>query len=216
MTPACLRSHSHTTPTRHRRARSATIFRASRTRVAEIFSVQNSLLDVGSLPAWQLWPCQKQPLTNMTAHREGKTRSGLPGRSRRCTLYRYPRACSALRRNSSGFVSFDLTAAIMRLRVLGQTISIVLHYPIQRRGALFNRKAGRDATGGAQRASLAEAAAGWRALRGMSRAHLAHDKIGRSALTLKNEDAPTHAPWLNQPGCGDITAGHSGRHGSVL
>ena len=74
-------------------------------------------------PLWQRCWCQKQPLTKMIFLREGKTRSGLPGRSCRCNLKRYPIEWSSFRTTSSGEVSCDRTRAMIWLLFSLLTVS---------------------------------------------------------------------------------------------
>jgi hypothetical protein len=62
---------------------------------------------------------KKQPWTKIATLRPGITMSGFPGRSVRCSLYRRPISQSNLRTIISGFVFFDLIAAMLRLRCSG-------------------------------------------------------------------------------------------------
>jgi hypothetical protein len=59
----------------------------------------------------------------MTFRLLGKTRSGVPGRSGRCNLYRYPMPCTSLRTAISGVVSLDFTLRIARVRCAGVRLS---------------------------------------------------------------------------------------------
>ena len=52
------------------------------------------------------------------------TRSGHPGRSRRCSRYRYPLLCNSRRTITSGHVSFCRTAAIIFERTSGLRLSV--------------------------------------------------------------------------------------------
>jgi hypothetical protein len=77
--------------------------------------------------------CQKQPLTKIIFLRAQKTRSGVPGKSRRCSLYRKPIACTRLLTFLSGRVFALRIAAIQRLRCAGVRESTIrafqgLHY----------------------------------------------------------------------------------------
>lgn len=106
-------SHSHTTRTFHpRRRRAAAVFR-SRATLASNFDCQNRWRVLGVVerphPACR---CQKQPCTSTIFLSRGKTRSGVPGRSRRWRRKRYPNACESRRTNRSGFVFFPRTRAI--------------------------------------------------------------------------------------------------------
>ena len=103
-------SHSHTTSTRQPSLASAIRTRSSRRRLASNFAAQNSGRVVGMLALTQpRCLCQKQPWTNMTALRDGNTRSGVPGKDRRCRRNRYPSRWTKRLISSSGRVSVDLT-----------------------------------------------------------------------------------------------------------
>jgi hypothetical protein len=86
-------SHSQMTITRQPAARSCRFLRASRLVLASNFSRQNStrVLGIVALPH-KACLCQKHPCTKMTVLSLGSTRSGVPGRSLRCSLKRKPRA----------------------------------------------------------------------------------------------------------------------------
>ena len=77
------------------------------------------------LPHLHPCPCQKQPCTKTTLRREGNTMSGVPGRSRRWSLNRYPSRCRARRSASSGFVSLCPTFDIMYERRSAVTWSVI-------------------------------------------------------------------------------------------
>jgi hypothetical protein len=69
------------------------------------FATQKSVLLFGVVATLQpLCRCQKQPCTKTTVLCRGSTRSGLPGRSGRCSRYRSPLACRSLRSTISGLV----------------------------------------------------------------------------------------------------------------
>ena len=55
----------------------------------------------------------------------GSTTSGLPGKSRRCSLYRNPRRDSSRRTIRSGFVPRDLIRAMFQLRRGGVNLSAI-------------------------------------------------------------------------------------------
>ena len=80
-------SHSQMTNTSQSRALSDPRFDVSRAWLRPIFLAQYA----GRVETWavpQPCPCQKQPCTKMTLQRPGNTRSGEPGKSRRCSLNR--------------------------------------------------------------------------------------------------------------------------------
>lgn len=82
-------SHSHTTITRHPSRRSSETCRRSRTALLSSFRLQKTRLVAGMLrPFGHECRCQKHPWTKMTALSRGKTRSGVPGKSRRCSRKR--------------------------------------------------------------------------------------------------------------------------------
>ena len=89
------------------------------------FACQYSCLDVGLAAALHrsCW-CQKQPCTKITVRYLGKTMSGLPGRSLRCSLKRNPAPCRSRRTVSSGLVFWLFTAAIVLRRCSGVRTSI--------------------------------------------------------------------------------------------
>ena len=78
-------SHSHTTSTSHPRRRSAAKFLRSRWMFCSNFSRQYATRVFGVVVRVQpSWRCQKHPCTKIALRSLGKTRSGVPGRSRRC------------------------------------------------------------------------------------------------------------------------------------
>ena len=119
-----LASHSQMTMTRQPRARSASSLLRSRATFRENFCVQYATRDLG---IWanrhpMCW-CQKQPWTNTADRNLGKTRSGQPGRSLRCSRKRKPIRWAMRRTASSGAVSRPRIPAISSLRRLRSTIS---------------------------------------------------------------------------------------------
>ena len=89
-----------------------------------IFCFQNRTLEEGRCPREQGSPMPKHPLTNTTLRLEGNTRSGVPVKSFRCSLKRYPSRWSIDRIKSSGPVSRPRMRDIMRLRCSGGNMSI--------------------------------------------------------------------------------------------
>jgi hypothetical protein len=77
-------SHSQTTSAAHPNVFNARTLRLSRALFAANLSCQNFARVFGEVVLGQpLCRCQKQPCTNRTLRRFGKTKSGLPGKSRR-------------------------------------------------------------------------------------------------------------------------------------
>ena len=114
-----LSSHSHRTRQRQpERFKDSRCFE-SRWRLPLNFAFQNELLDFGRLDLrhFGCW-CQKHPWMNITLRRDGKTRSGFPGRFERCNRYRYPSRCSNRRTIISGPVSLLRTARMLSLRLI--------------------------------------------------------------------------------------------------
>src|SRR5258707_196855 len=110
-------SHSQMTSTFHFDAFSARIFRLSRALLAANFLHQKIDRTLGVVVFEQpLCRCQNQPWINSTLCRLGKTRSGLPGKSRRWRRKRYARECTTRRTIISGFVFLLRTLDIRRLR----------------------------------------------------------------------------------------------------
>ena len=96
-------SHSQIIATSHPKVSSSAFTFLSRMTLASNFPSQNSMLDLG-IDAL-LHPgcrCQKQPWMKMQRLNFRKTRSGVPGRSLRCSRYRSPKACANRLTRSSG------------------------------------------------------------------------------------------------------------------
>lgn len=121
-------SHSHTTNTCQPIALNCSSFIASRARFPSNFARQKSRFDFGMRVSAHAPPCmcQKQPCTNTIFRRLGKTRSGFPGRRLSCSRYLNPRAWSALRMLSSGFVSRSRMRAMRSERCSGESVSITV------------------------------------------------------------------------------------------
>lgn len=106
-------SHSHTTKTRQPSTSRDAFVRRSLATFASNLRVQASTLLFGVLvrrhPSWR---CQKHPCTKTTARNRGRTMSGVPAKSRRCSRNRSPSACNPLRSRSSGLVSRPRTRDI--------------------------------------------------------------------------------------------------------
>lgn len=116
---------------------SSDLFRLSRALFRSNFGPQNSGLDFGGLPMRQPWACQKQPLTKITFFRDGKTISGVPGKSFLYSLNRYPSAYSKRRTISSGAVFFPPIRAINALRLSLVLLSVMIRHPVGRPGGPF-------------------------------------------------------------------------------
>lgn len=117
-------SQPQTVRTFHPSSRSCFVTSWSRRLFFPIFCFQNRTLEEGRCPREQECPCQKHPLTNTTLRLEGNTRSGVPVKSFRCSLKRYPSRWSIDRIKSSGPVSRPRMRDIMRLRCSGGNMSI--------------------------------------------------------------------------------------------
>jgi hypothetical protein len=118
--------HSQTTITRHPALRSLEIAWRSRSAFRAIFSVQKSVRVDGILHNVQPWLCQKHPCAKITARRAGNTKSGRPGRSRRCKRKRRPLACKPLRSTISGFVSRPRIRLMFSRLCSGVKTSVIL------------------------------------------------------------------------------------------
>lgn len=109
--------HSHTISTRHPALRRAAAVRRSRATFASNLSDQKRIRDFGQYENLQpAWRCQKQPCTNMMVRYIGRTMSGEPGMSFRCTRNRYPSRWRVDLTISSGRVSVPLIRDMFRLR----------------------------------------------------------------------------------------------------
>lgn len=117
--------------------------RRSRARFPAIFSFQYRDCDFTlRVPSTQrLQPCQKQPWTNTHAPIAGNTRSGLPGRSRRCSRYRRPSRCRNRLTSSSGEVSWLRIRRIFSLRRSGVSVSTAPVYGSRRGESVFRSSA---------------------------------------------------------------------------
>jgi hypothetical protein len=125
-------SHSHITPVRHPKSANAALTRRSRSRVLRNLSSQKAARVLGQAARRQpSWRCQKQPFTNSTNRLDGKTRSGVPGRSRRCIRKRYPSACAIRRTVTSARVSTERTLLMLRLRVAASNRSTIKVFPTE-------------------------------------------------------------------------------------
>lgn len=110
-------SHSQIVITRQPALRRELSFRRSRATFCENFVDQKSTRDLG-MEAFEQpsCRCQKQPCTNITVRNFGKTISGDPGRSLRCSRNLSPSACSERLTIISGLVLVRPTDLIIRLR----------------------------------------------------------------------------------------------------
>ena len=109
-------SHSQTTATCQPNRINSAIFLSSRRRFSSSLVDQKPALLLGlRVPrSHSVQPCQKQPCTKTAVRCLGRTISGRPGRSRRCSRNLRPRACMAFRTAISGAVFCVRTAAIWR------------------------------------------------------------------------------------------------------
>ncbi len=120
-------AHSHTVRTRHPSSLSAVTARRSRATFPESLANQNAERVFGSVAF--LHPpciCQKQPWTKMAIRLDGRTMSGAPGKSLRCSRNRYPDAKSNLRMATSGRVFLPRMPDIIRLLDSGDTTSTMV------------------------------------------------------------------------------------------
>ena len=136
-------SHSHTTMSFHPNVISLMSFILSLSIFRSNFGFQYDFLDSGICPSRQICWCQKQPLTWIAALYLGKTISGAPGNCLRFNLYLKPRLNKALRRRSSGKVSFDRMALIIRERFSLDMMSGNWIFT-ELRGVLWNGREGSD------------------------------------------------------------------------
>lgn len=121
-----LTSHSQITWTCQPAERSFSVLLASLAALLEILEFQKStLLLERAIPYLQACPCQKQPLMKMILFRDGKARSGLPGKELLCKTYRKPSLCNVVLTIISGSVSLLRMRAISWLRWVGEIRSIV-------------------------------------------------------------------------------------------
>ncbi len=118
--------HSHTVNTVHPSRRSKDDAFRSRSTFWVNFFCQNFTRVAGVVAYRQpRWRCQKHPLTKMATRRVRSTTSGRPGRVPASSRNLSPAACKARRTANSGAVLLRRTAAIMRLRVFGSTMSLI-------------------------------------------------------------------------------------------
>jgi hypothetical protein len=121
--------HSHAIKTCQPSRLSWRIFFRSRCLFLSNFGLQKSSRDFGkraSLQRGSEWRCQKQPCINITFFKLGNTKSGMPGRLRRCNRYLNPMRCTRRRTNNSGFVSLPRMRLIRLLRCLGVSVSAMV------------------------------------------------------------------------------------------
>lgn len=123
-------SHSHTTITRHPKDSRRMRFRRSRSLLRCIFVCQNCMLLFGCTDSLQSWPCQKQPLTNMTVRYLGRTMSGDPGSRLSNKRNLNPLRKRNLLTINSGFVFFAWIRAMISLRFSGATVSAINDPPV--------------------------------------------------------------------------------------
>lgn len=129
--------HCQTVKTFHPRARSRRLSRASFLRLRSSFGNQKSSRDLGGRPIRHPCACQKQPLMKMAFRRDGKTMSGVPGKSRRWRRNRYPSEWIRRRTSNSGAVSFPPMRAISALRLALDRLSVMVPLSILGRGAIL-------------------------------------------------------------------------------
>lgn len=122
------RRHSQTTSTRQPSAFSDAVCSLSLMRVRVSLGSQYSRFDFGKPAIGQSvsgCQCQKQPLTKTIALWRGSTRSGAPGKSRRCRRNRWPRRCTIERTTSSGFMPRERIRDMHHERSSGLRLSAI-------------------------------------------------------------------------------------------
>lgn len=121
-------AHSQTVMTRQSSLIRAAEQAASLARFNVSLSIQKERRLLGTRKNRQSWcACQKQPLINIVARHLVSTRSGLPGRSRRCSRKRNPAANRPERTRRSGRVLLLRMPDIIRDRASGVTTSAIPH-----------------------------------------------------------------------------------------
>ena len=123
-------SHSQTSSNSHPLLSSSARTHLSRCWFAVNLACQKSTRDFGVAVSRQPCRCQKQPWTNTIVFHLGNKRSGFPGSFESCSLMRSPRPCAIDLTTSSGVVSLQRIALIMRLRCEGETMSMSTEPPI--------------------------------------------------------------------------------------
>lgn len=117
-------AHSQTVMTFQPFSTKAVMQAVSLVRLASSFLVQKERRLLGIRKNLQSGcACQKHPLTKTTVRHLVSTRSGLPGRSRRCSRKRNPAANRAERTSFSGRVFLPRMPDIIRERTSGVTTS---------------------------------------------------------------------------------------------
>lgn len=116
-------SHSQITTTFHPSFLSSALTRASRALLVANLAIQYGVRGGVALPQPGCW-CQKQPCIKTAICRRGSTKSGVPGRSRRCNRNRRPRAWAARLTRSSGVVFLPPTRDINHDRLCGVSRSV--------------------------------------------------------------------------------------------
>jgi len=124
--PSC-NWHSQTTSTSHPNRRRRIRWLRSRSTFRRSLACQKALLLAGiDRPFLQECLCQKHPCTRRAFFFAGNTKSGQPGKLRRCKRNRNPSECSSLRTTSSGVVFLARTRRIISERSAVVNLSIVL------------------------------------------------------------------------------------------
>lgn len=109
--------HSHTTIILHPNCLNSRLTRTSRAVLLLNFCCQKRWFDLGLYASLHFaCRCQKHPCTNTTDLYFGRTISGLPIRSRRCSRNLNPRRCNKERMISSGAVFLPRMRPMFQLR----------------------------------------------------------------------------------------------------
>jgi hypothetical protein len=120
-------SHSHITKTFQPRLRRRCKFLRSRRTTFASFGCQYvALLTTRFRFFRHECECQKHPRTSIIFFNLGNTKSGVPGRSRRCRRNLCPSPCAILRTSNSGAVCLLRIIHIRELRCCGVKKSIML------------------------------------------------------------------------------------------
>ncbi len=121
-------SHCQITSVRHPCAPSSNRTRRSRSTFRSNFACQKSSRDLGCVAFLQpSCRCQKQPCTKIATFHRGNTRSGVPGKSVRCSLNLKPSEWATRRTLSSGTVLRPFTRDINQDLLSTLRRSIISH-----------------------------------------------------------------------------------------
>ena len=124
-------AHSQIFRMRHPECNKEFVAFMSLMRLLSSFLAQNSVFVFGNRKnRHPSWACQKHPCINMTVWYFFKTKSGQPGSSFWCSLYRKPSECRPFRIIISGFVFFGPIRDIISDRLIGAFLLVKLNTPL--------------------------------------------------------------------------------------